>query len=472
MAEGEKSGIYVRVNESFKKIQKIVKEIKAKRYSINVFGFSRGSFYARVFCAWLKENKASEEFNSFSPGFLGTGDIGYKSYSPPPVREEHTHNLRYDFLDTPPDLFNITLLGIYDTVSSHGLEHYDDPEGSDITSPLSLADGDTFPIAITNDDQEIEKIVHLTAQNEYREHFPLTHINAALESEPQKGRSAFEISFPGAHSNLGGAYTDVWEEEDHYLSLADNEATKGKLDGSIHWTFWKDKGYYSDSELSLSVKYHLKPGKFIDVEESRVPYHYYEANRGVRNHYQYITFGAMRMAAEKFGIMKFNKSEERLQERLNIFEQAKEGNDLNKSEAVKYQKEITEERAKVLREMDSAIRGEMDQHMDKHGQFKFQLSEYLSDIDEQKCFYGTFICNSLQPIYRLAAAGLGTVNEFEPITQEHVPIDKYDIRPEKKNVKKIKIGKESIEFKGIENEGSSKKNHRLGIPTRPTVEGG
>ncbi|WP_034856128.1 DUF2235 domain-containing protein [Ignatzschineria larvae DSM 13226] len=446
-ASGEKSGVYVRINEAFKKIQEITKIIKAQRYSVNVFGFSRGSFYARVFCAWLKAAESANE------------------------GEEHTHNLRYQHLNAPPDLFNISLLGIYDTVSSHGKEHYSDPEGTRSMSPLALFDSDQFPLAITNDDQDIYKIVHLTAQNEYRDHFPLTPITAALKSQPTKGGSALEISFPGAHSNLGGAYTDVWKEENHYISKTGSLVSHpffGEKDGAIHWKWWVNKGYYLKSELSKKLYKSIS----INLVPSLVSA-YFVANRGVRNHYQYITFGAMRMAAEKFGTMKFNEKQERLQERLYIFEQAKRGQDVNKQEAIQYQKEISNQRAKVLSNVDAAIRAKMIKHMNDHGKFEFELSKELPDLKDQKCLYGTFICNSLQPIsatYKDEVSPVFFEGEFENVEQQ-LSYEKYDIQPEKKYVERLRTP--SVTIHGVENEGTTRRNQSAtGIPSRPTVKGG
>lgn len=449
-ASGEKSGVHIRINEAFNKISAAIEKVKAERYSINVFGFSRGSFYARVFCAWLK---AAES------------DRG---------GEAHTHNLRYDFLKISPEVFNITLLGIYDTVSSHGKDHYNDPEGSTSMSPLALLDSDQFPLAITNDDQDIAKIVHLTAQNDYRDHFPLTPITATLKSQPTKGGSALEISFPGAHSNLGGAYSDVWIEKDHYISFVSRiPSFMGEMDGAINWKWWVNKGYYLERELTtkfFNKKTELLGDLPIINQKSTLPY--YVANRGVRNHYQYITFGAMRMAAEKFGVMQFNEDQERLKERLKIFEQAKVGNDLNESEARKYQKQIDPRRARVLAQVDNAIREKMTQNLDKHGVFKFELSEVLPDIADQKCLYGTFICNSLQPISTIRAREFDFDRKasLESIVNDNSSSDKYDIRPEKAYVKKWAMP--SVTVRGVENEGTRRTNHQSGKPTRPTVEGG
>ncbi|OSI13802.1 phospholipase effector Tle1 domain-containing protein [Neisseria dumasiana] len=82
--------------------------------------------------------------------------------------------------------FTINFFGLFDTVSSLGMEHYNDVKEFklDIGAPKS-----------------IRRIVHFTAQNDYRHHFPLTSIKGAV-----KDKRGFECSFPGVHSDVGGGY--------------------------------------------------------------------------------------------------------------------------------------------------------------------------------------------------------------------------------------------------------------------------
>ena len=44
------------------------------------------------------------------------------------------------------------------------------------------------------------RAVHYTAMDEHRRFFPITHLNT------EKLKNAIELSFPGAHSDIGGSY--------------------------------------------------------------------------------------------------------------------------------------------------------------------------------------------------------------------------------------------------------------------------
>ena len=65
--------------------------------------------------------------------------------------------------------------------------------------------------------QGINYIAHLTAQNDYREHFPLTPIHGAI-----KDKIGFQCSLPGAHSDIGGGYSETAKEENIFLGFAEN----------------------------------------------------------------------------------------------------------------------------------------------------------------------------------------------------------------------------------------------------------
>lgn len=489
-AEGE-SGVHSRVNEAFNLINNILNSKKNDLYEINVFGFSRGSFYARVFCAWLKQE---------TDGVGGASQIPYKpgpmgALTSPLSEDKLVKNRRYSFLKEPPQIFKIQLVGIYDTVSSHGKGHYNDPK--------------TFPLDITNKKEDIFRIVHLTAQNDYRDHFPLTHVTAALE----EGISVFECSFPGAHSNLGGAYSDFWQEENHYLSYKNREE-KGiftERSGEIDWRWWKDKGYYYSDEITSLSQADLDSNELsridrkirqtmIDEDLQYAGTMVQVANRTVRYHYQFIMLNAMKLFAEEIAQINFPETNDRYIERQQIFMAAKNGTDLSKDklqsqnpsqvqDARGHNKTLTKKKAQVLKKMDEYIQDFIKDNLDtitSKTPLAIDYKDALSSLEEQKILYSTFICNSLNPIYRNLSFDKDKILRDQ---NSHDIYDIYDIQPHRKIDQRkwyetVMLGR-SPGVDGVENEGTSKNKSNktkeikdgktsvtIHIPKRPEVEGG
>jgi len=153
--------------------EKIAKVIEKNRNSyvnqitIDVFGFSRGAAAARHFVAQMRDKK-----------------------HPLPVR-----------LGTPEAQIVIKFVGLFDTVSSVG---YGLGFGSNVKE-LGLDLGGVP-----------QKVVHLTAGNEYRQNFSLTDITSSLGV-------GYELTLPGVHSNIGGSYGEH-EDEVRKLHLWEREA--------------------------------------------------------------------------------------------------------------------------------------------------------------------------------------------------------------------------------------------------------
>jgi len=157
-----------------------------KKLIIDVAGFSRGAAAARNFVARRKA--------------LLTG-----------------------WLEQGPPIIEINFVGLYDTVSSFESVKGGVGEAGMYLASLGLVPGPlgipipTNPHAFTTDNifgddvlqlglnlgKVPKRVIHLTAQDEYRENFSLTNINTSL-----KARIGLEVSLPGAHSDIGGGYTE------------------------------------------------------------------------------------------------------------------------------------------------------------------------------------------------------------------------------------------------------------------------
>ena len=107
--------------------------------------------------------------------------------------------------------------------------------------------------------------MHLTAQNEYREHFPLTRIPCAVEEG-----IGFECSLPGAHSDIGGGYSEDYPE---------NKVIKpsNPFGDYIDFEWFITKGYYFQHQTNPPV-----PGQRI------------YGKRNTKFHYQFICFEIMK----------------------------------------------------------------------------------------------------------------------------------------------------------------------------------
>ena len=91
----------------------------------------------------------------------------------------------------------IKFVGVFDTVSSYGVGI---GFGSDVDG-LGLDLG-SVP----------KKMVHLVAGNEYRQNFSVTDITSSIQAGV-----GYELVLPGVHSDVGGSYGELTEEEERHL---------------------------------------------------------------------------------------------------------------------------------------------------------------------------------------------------------------------------------------------------------------
>jgi hypothetical protein len=169
---GVKNKVQIGVSRMAANIIEVLASVPAdsfvEKMTIDVFGFSRGATAARHFVSLL---------NAKTPLAAQLG--------------------------IPQAEIKIKFVGIFDTVSSVG---YGIGFGSDVEElGLKLA---SIP----------QKVVHLAAANEYRENFSLTDITSSLQAGV-----GYELVLPGAHSNIGGSYGEVTDEEERELHTYEHE---------------------------------------------------------------------------------------------------------------------------------------------------------------------------------------------------------------------------------------------------------
>lgn len=251
------TGREVRIRNALTQLGDITTKIDGSKVTLNVYGFSRGAAWARYFCHVIK-----------------------------------TRNVKWK-------RSKINFVGIYDTVSSDSFTHYDDVNemGLDIGQP-----------------QGINYIAHLTAQNEYREHFPLTSIHGAI-----KDKIGFECSLPGAHSDIGGGYSETADEKNRFLGFKEHKLNIGNLspirDEYIDYNWFFNKGYYLPKQITEKTK------NYSDINGRNIPKIAFYANRTIKFHYQLVSCSIMYEIAKRKANFSLNKGtyfEKHLKEMKNI----------------------------------------------------------------------------------------------------------------------------------------------------------
>jgi hypothetical protein len=135
--------------------------------AVDICGFSRGAAAAR-FCIWrvLNENGGLKALLTAQRWDVGTVEVRAS--------------------------------GLFDTVASHGVVHRNDVRSLHLDAV-----------------REARAVLQLAASEEYRANFSLTNI----ESAGARGRQVF---LPGAHSDIGGGYTDGSDERKVLIRGADS----------------------------------------------------------------------------------------------------------------------------------------------------------------------------------------------------------------------------------------------------------
>ena len=232
------------------------------RININLYGFSRGSFYARYFYSELKK-------------LINSNDPDLQLYK---------------------DRINFQLGIFLDTVTSEGLVHSNDVGEFDLDQ--------------TYDNMEI---YHICAQDEFRYHFPLTSIPKSLKHNT----NSIEILIPGSHSDIGGGYSEVYDEIDQDLgnaTLADDCSHSFEY---VPFYWFLNKGYYYLNEEGRFFDPNSTPqiNGALTIKNRRVRC----IKRRIYYPYQFVTAKIMqKIMIENFGQKILDQSSEFCQQINNL----------------------------------------------------------------------------------------------------------------------------------------------------------
>lgn len=223
VAQGEgEQGVIAKANKA---IEEVAKEIakacnnqgvqKVNKLTIDTYGFSRGAATARYFVYRITKRKG--EFRKY----LGRGRIIRWNVDWGTLGEELKKS------DIEVRNLSVRFVGLYDTVASFGLIHFND------TRELKLNVIGT----------KANNVFQIGADDEHRANFRRTNIDSAIKT----GRGK-EVLFPGVHSDIGGGYKDNSEEkllvldQSHYLPNMREE--KRRLVQS---------GWYDEDQLTVNT---------------------------------------------------------------------------------------------------------------------------------------------------------------------------------------------------------------------------
>ncbi|PQL92352.1 T6SS phospholipase effector Tle1-like catalytic domain-containing protein [Apibacter adventoris] len=253
------TGVRMKVRSACEKIADKVFENKELILTLDVFGFSRGAAGARNFIHEITKAAYKTGIKYSKAG------VSYKDSFGEKVNDQNL--LRFGHLGYLLQQKNVTIksisirfVGLYDTVSSYGVNFNDDVKDLNLNSLSNW---------------RVSHAVQLAASDEWREKFNRTNIGSAGE----KGR---EYLIPGAHADVGGCYESGWFEQAH-------EVVGGRTRVEAEKKSLISRGWYKEKELKLAEVYH---NEVISYE--------WLGKRYIDNRYSYITLHLMcQLASEK-----------------------------------------------------------------------------------------------------------------------------------------------------------------------------
>ena len=171
-----KTGVVSQVNRLFDSTAAIanlrLRGRPVTKLSIDLFGFSRGAAAARHAANSILRGRAGKFGRALSKQGIGW-----------------------------PEQVEVRFLGLFDTVA--GIVNLR-------AGDFSASDGENDPVELKLDSSKIGKVVHFVARDEIRANFALNSVGDSDGRLPENFR---EISLPGAHSDVGGGYHSLQDEE-------------------------------------------------------------------------------------------------------------------------------------------------------------------------------------------------------------------------------------------------------------------
>lgn len=268
------TGIREKVRSGCEKVAQKIPANATVNLLLDVFGFSRGAAAARAFVHEITRVKytASKVWDSESE------DYDYYDFDGKKVNQEKLPyrghlGLLLEQKGITIKSFEIRFVGLYDTVSSYGLNFDDDTTDEDDIADINLKSINQI---------SVKNVVQLAAGHEWRKNFNLTNINSA-------GQKGMEFTIPGAHADVGGCYESEVCEQSHVVKMenADKQVAMRQGTGSKEFQPITEKykhdlverGWYKTDQLKYKnvlgdYSIYYKGSRFIDKRYSYIPLHY------------------------------------------------------------------------------------------------------------------------------------------------------------------------------------------------------
>ncbi|OXG07730.1 putative alpha/beta hydrolase family protein DUF2235 [Flavobacterium araucananum] len=200
------TGIRAKVRSGCEKVFNEVSKLKGAKVNLvlDVFGFSRGSAAARAFVNEVTKGAytASKVWDSEKEKW-NYYDLDSKKVEKEQLPKRGHLGVLCEKNEIEINTVKIRFVGLYDTVSSYGVNFEDDATGKDDVREINLK-------AIS--DSAVKNVVQIAAGHEWRKNFNLTNINSA-------GTKGIQYLLPGCHCDIGGAYENGSFEQDHFVKM-------------------------------------------------------------------------------------------------------------------------------------------------------------------------------------------------------------------------------------------------------------
>jgi hypothetical protein len=262
------TGIRAKIRKGCEKLAEKVKNNVELDLIIDVFGFSRGAAAARAFVHEITRGKYT------ATPIYARDEVFYVDLDGHNVDEKDLParghlGLLIKQKNTTIKLFKIRFVGLYDTVSSYGVNFEDDTTDKDDIKEINLKS-----ISHTS----VKKVVQIAAGHEWRTNFNLTDIGSA-------GQKGLQLTFPGAHADVGGCYETTEEKITHYVKASHEDGMEISRNGTAskkvdpikekYKQDLVDQGWYEKEQLTFQL-------------HSSYDSLYYIGKRKVDNRYSYI----------------------------------------------------------------------------------------------------------------------------------------------------------------------------------------
>lgn len=274
------TGIRGKVRIGCEKLTNEISKDSTVNLIIDLFGFSRGAAAARTFIHEITRVKYSARV------VLGDGvtyyDLDNKKVSQEKLPARGHLGYLFEKKKIKVNSLKVRFVGLYDTVSSYGLNFEDDTTDEDDIAEINLA-------AINR--SAVKNVVQIAAGHEWRKNFNLTNIKGA-------GEKGLELTLPGCHCDIGGAYESMNYEQSHnvFFNYKDASDSKGR--------FYQFQSVEYKSVIEQKKQSLIESGWYLS-EQLKTTYQAHNAitylgTRYIDKRYSYISLNFMcKLASDK-----------------------------------------------------------------------------------------------------------------------------------------------------------------------------